>query len=213
MASRRVDHLAHRVGELAQRREQVVSVDAASPMPGGLGDGTGEQHAGGDLCVERLGRRDAHLDVAAVGGVQHAVGLVGEVAVAPVHDRRSRPRHATRSRSTVRLVSVVVPLWLTAIDERVAHVESQPEARQLGGGDGVDVECRLGQLVEHAAMLCPATAAVPWPITRTLRDRAGGEPGGDVGGQRALADIGVEADRHVRRSCRAGSCGSSAAPR
>ena len=91
-----------------------------------------EQEAGRDLRVERLGRRDAHLDVAAVGRVEHAVGLVDEVAVAAVDDRRSPPRRVRAARSTVRLVSVVVPDWLIGDDERVAHVGAQAEAGELG---------------------------------------------------------------------------------
>ena len=49
----------------------------------------------------------------------------------------------------MRLVSVVVPLWLTATIKRVAHVEPQVEAAQLGGGDRVDVELAVAQRVEH----------------------------------------------------------------
>ncbi len=42
---------------------------APSPPPATLGQGPGQQPAGGHLGVERLGRRHAHLDVPAVGGV------------------------------------------------------------------------------------------------------------------------------------------------
>ena len=52
---------------------------------------------GGDLRVERLGRGDAHLHVAAVGRVEHAVAAVDEIAVAPVHDR-DHGRAARRAR-------------------------------------------------------------------------------------------------------------------
>ncbi len=42
-------------------------------------------------------------------------------------------------------------------------------------------------------MLWPATAAVPCPMTRDARDRAGSESGGDVSGECPLADIGAKA--------------------
>jgi hypothetical protein len=108
----RREHLAHRCRQLAQRartswRRFALPTPAASVIA----------HASSvprDLRVERLRRRDAHLHVAPVARVEHAVGLVGEIAVATVDDRQHHaPR--LRTRSTVRFVSVVVPLWLTAI--------------------------------------------------------------------------------------------------
>ena len=169
---------------------------------GCLGDRARQQHAGGDLGVERLGRRDAHLDVATVAGVHHAVGLVGEVAVAPVDDASTvAPR--PRARSTVRLVSVVVPLWLTAIDQRVAHVEAQLEAAQLGGGDRVDVEPAVAQRVEHRGHAAPGDGRSALADDPDLRDDARRQPSGDVGGQRALA----------RRSARSMPSSSTILPR
>ena len=90
------------------------ATSAGSTVPPTSGrDGPREEEPGGDLGVERLGGRDAHLHVAPVGRVEDAVGLVGEVAGAGSRWRRpSRP--AARTRSTVRLVSVVVPDWLMA---------------------------------------------------------------------------------------------------
>ena len=82
-------HLAHGVGEFTQRGEQ-VGTPAGVTDAGGLGDRTRQQCAGRHLGVERLGRGHTHLDVATVGGVQHAVGLVGEVAAAPVDDADHR---------------------------------------------------------------------------------------------------------------------------
>ena len=79
------DHLGHGVGQLAQRGQQLVAM-ALLAGAGQLGDGAGQQRARGDLGVEGLRRGDRHLHVAAVGRVEHAVGLVGQVAVAPVHD-------------------------------------------------------------------------------------------------------------------------------
>ena len=90
-----LEHLQHRVGERAQRLEHLV--DTRRIGRGHLvGDGDGEEAPGGDLRVERLGGRHRHLDVAAVGRVEHAVGLVDEVAVAPVDDGDDRGTPRTR---------------------------------------------------------------------------------------------------------------------
>ena len=90
--SRAASTVAHRVGQLAQRRRAARGGAASIADAGRLGDRARQQRAGGDLGVERLRRGHAHLDVAAVGRVQHAVGLVGEVAAAAVDDRRAPPR-------------------------------------------------------------------------------------------------------------------------
>ena len=68
---------------------------------------------GRDLRIERLGGGDAHFDVAPIGGIEHPVRLLYEVAVAPV-DYRDYMGTPARTRSTVRFVSVVVPDWLIA---------------------------------------------------------------------------------------------------
>ena len=82
------------VGQLAQRRRAARGGAAVGADTGRLGDRAGQQHARGDLGVERLRRGDAHLDVATVGRVQHAVGLVGEVAAAAVDDADHAPPRA-----------------------------------------------------------------------------------------------------------------------
>ena len=79
----------------------------------------------------------------------------------------------------MRLVSVVVPLWLIAIDERVGHVRREPEARQLGREHRLDRDRRATGRARAAARptrLWPATAAVPWPITSTRRNSPGPQP-------------------------------------
>ena len=83
------EHLLHRRGQLAERGEQLAVPFAVGVVVGAeLGrEPEREQVTGGELRVERLRGRDAHLHVAAVGGVEHAVALVDEVALAPVHDR------------------------------------------------------------------------------------------------------------------------------
>ena len=90
-----------------------------------------EEEAGRDLGVERLRRRDAHLDVATVRREQHTVGFVDEIALTPVHDGdHERASGAGEIDSTVR---VGRGSGLRGRDdERVAHVSREPEARELG---------------------------------------------------------------------------------
>ena len=172
-----------------------------------------QQEAGRDLRVERLGGRHAHLDVATVGRVEHAVGLVGEVAVAPVddgdHDRAPRPR----ARSTVRLVSVVVPDWLIGDDQRVAHVVAQrrsPTARWRAAASTRSARAGARRSASAPARLWPATAAVPWPITSTRRIA----PVAQVvdarrAGSASSPSSGAAARRRARRACPAASCGTT----
>ena len=97
----------------------------------------------------------------------------------------------------MRLVSVVVPLWLTATIERVGHVEAQVEPRQLGGGDGVDVERAVEQVVEHRRHAAPGDAAVPWPMTRTLVISPLANRAAMAAGSAALAHFGAQALRRL----------------
>ena len=85
MAARRDEHVEQRFRHLAQRGEQIVAALGGTNIRR-LGDGAGQQDAGSYLRVERLGRRHAHLDIATIAGVHHAVGLVGEIAVASIDD-------------------------------------------------------------------------------------------------------------------------------
>ena len=112
---------------------------SASSAPSVAGEREREQAPGRDLRVEGLRRRDAHLDVATVGRVEHAVGLVDEVAVAPVDDRDDR-RAAVAARSTVRFVSVVVPLWLMATTSVSCMSSRRPKPESSVAGDGLDDE-------------------------------------------------------------------------
>ena len=107
-----IEDVTHRGGQVPQCREDLVAGGAVAlgrVAFAELGrDREREEEARGDLRVERLGRRDAHLQVAAVGRVEHAVALLDEIALAPVDDADHR-RTRARTRSTVRLVSAVVP--------------------------------------------------------------------------------------------------------
>src|SRR3546814_1813329 len=88
-----------------------------------------QQEAGGDLRVEGLGGGHAHLDVAPVGRVEHAVGLVGEVGPAAVddgEDLRTTPAHEVDG-----AVGVGGGARLADGDHQgVGHVVAQPEARE-----------------------------------------------------------------------------------
>ncbi len=69
------------------------------------------------------------------------------------------------SRSTVRLVSVVVPLWLTAIASVSAMSSWRPNP---DSSVAVTASTAMSPLVSSPSVIAtarPATAAVPWPMT------------------------------------------------
>ena len=68
-------------------------------------------------------------------------------------------------------------------DQRVAHVETHPEAAQLGGGDRIDVELAVGQRVEHRGHAATGDRRGALADDLDLGDAAVGETGADVGGQ------------------------------
>ena len=71
-----------------------------------------------------------------------------------------------RSRSTVRLVSVVVPLWLTAMTSvSLMSSRSWKPDSSVAGSASMSSWPSLSSS-SSAAALWPATAAVPWPMTR-----------------------------------------------
>ena len=122
------EHLVHRVGQRPQVDEQCM-------LQGGVevaelaGQRERQEVAGGDLGVERLRRRDGHFEVAPVGRVENAVGLVDEVAVPPVHDREHRG--VPRAREIDRSVGVGRRTALAdRDDECVGHVVGETEARR-----------------------------------------------------------------------------------
>ena len=93
-----------------------------------------KQDPGGDLRVEGLRRGHRHLHVAAVGGVDDPVGALGrQVAVAAVDDGERWRLPRSRRRSTVRLVSVVEPDWLTAMTQGVLEGLGERRGRDLRG--------------------------------------------------------------------------------
>ena len=158
-----------------------------------LGDGAGQQRARRHLGVERLGRGHAHLDVAAVGRVEHAVGLVGEVAAAAVddadHGRAAGPGQVDRAVRVGRGAALA-----DGDDQRVGHVEGRrwkPDSSVAV--IGIDVDAVAAQ-PRRAARPWPATAtaAVPWPMHEDAADGPVGEAIADGRGQRPVADRGAE---------------------
>ena len=206
--------LLHRVGERRAARRAGRAPGPRRSRPTSVGEREREQEPGGDLRVERLGRRDAHLDVAAVGRVEHAVGLVDEVAVAAVDDRDHR--RAAGPREVDGAVGVGGGAALAdRDDERVAHV--------VAAGRTPTARWRAPPRPDERADRAPR-AARP---RGSARDRRGALPDHDhpVGSARraALARASSAASRgrarpragrrRRARSCRAASCGTTPAPR
>ena len=105
----------------------------------------------------------------------------------------------------MRFVSVVVPALADRDDQRVAHVEAEVEAAQLGGGDRVDVEPPSHSASSTAAALpcrrpprSPGRSRAPCAARRA---RAAA-----IGRERSLAEHRVQHPVVARRSCRAASC-------
>ena len=147
------DHVAHRVGQRAQGREQFVAT-TIGPESHLRGDGTRQQHARRHLCVEGFGRGHAHLHIATIGREQHTVGLVAQIAATAIDD--ADDERAARSSQIDRSIGVGRGSALTHRDhERVGHVETQSETRQLGRRDRIDVETTLAQFVEKIGATLP----------------------------------------------------------
>ena len=144
MSARRADRRLHRRGQVAERGHQ-RRVDGAAHL---LRDRPGEQEPGRDLRVEGLGGGDAHLHVAPVGRVEHAIALVGEVGAAAVDD--GEHGGAAVAHEVDGAVGVGGRAGLAdRDDERVAHVGPEPEAGQLGGGERFDAQAAVGDAGEQ----------------------------------------------------------------
>ncbi len=73
-----------------------------------------------------------------------------------------------RTRSTVRLVSVVVPDWLMATTSVSAIDDRRPKPdSSVAGRASTRRSVSVVKRASPAASAWPATAAVPWPITST----------------------------------------------
>ena len=202
----------HAVGQLAQREEDLVArigrIDADL-----VGHGQRQQVAGRDLGVERLGRRDAHLHVAPVGGVEDAVGLVGQVAAPAVHDG-DHPG-AAGADEVDRAVGVGGGARLAdRDDERVGHVGPEVEAGELGGEHGPHLERRIadgGDQRRREALAGHGGRALPDDQHPADRCRPAGRPSRRRATCRRAASR--PARRRPRPACPGGSCGTRPAPR
>ena len=117
-----LDQCAEQIADGSGRRG-VVRADVGS-------DGGSKQRARRNLCVEGLGGGHRHLHIAAVGGVEHAVGPVGQVAAAPVDDGdHGRPPGASE---IDRAIGIGGGAGLAdSHDQRVGQVGMQAEAAEL----------------------------------------------------------------------------------
>ena len=131
--------LAHPIG---------LSSDVVIRLEGGrvaqlVGQGGSQQKPGRDLGVEGLGRSHRHLHVASVGGVEHPIGLVGEVGLPTVNDGQHPP--APGSDQIHRAVGVSGGAGLAdGHGQRVRQVSPEPETGQLRGRQGHHLQAAAG---------------------------------------------------------------------
>ena len=184
-------HLGERVGQLAKIGEQPVAGDGiARAEP--FGQGAGQESARGHLGVERLGRGHRHLHVPPVGGVEDAVCLVGEVAVAAVHD--ADDGRATLARQIDGAVGVGGGAALAdRHDQGVAQVRGHAVAGELGGRRRLDTEVRpTHQAAQDGGHALARDGRGALADHQHAGDRAGGEPFGHILGERPLAELGSQ---------------------
>ena len=136
------EHLAHRVGQLAQRGEDARAARCASAIasrrPSSARDartraGSRPRPARRTPSSTRRSspRRDRRTCRARRRSCRRGRSGAGSRS-------RSPPRHARATRSTVRLVSVVVPDCEIATTSVSRMSASEPEARELGRGHRLD---------------------------------------------------------------------------
>ena len=175
------EHLVHRRGQLAQRTEQRRAVGGGSGADD-VGNGAREEDAGGNLRVERLRTRHAHLDVAAVGRVDDAVRFRREFAAAAIDDCEHR-----RTAGTGEVDRAVRVRRRSALadrdDEGVAHVEREAEPRQFGRGQRIDDECVTGERAQHVGQRASGDGGGSLPDDPHPHERSVGESTRDVVGQ------------------------------
>ena len=92
----------------------------------------------------------------------------------------------------MRLVSVVVPDWLTAMASVSLMSSRRPKPDSSVAVIASTSSVGAGQLVEDRCGALAGDGGGALSDHPDPRDRAGGEPIGDVGGQRPLADVGAE---------------------
>ena len=180
--------LGELVGHLQQRVQQRV-LELAGQPPAHPGQVQAQHRARGDLRVERLGRGDGHLDVAAVGRVQHAVALVRQVAVAPVDD--AQHGRAAGADHVDGAVGVGGGAGLAhRHDAHRGHVGPQAPRRQLGRGQRLDRDLRLQQRADDVGDAAAGDRRGALADEEELGDLAGREAVAQLAGQRRLAEHG-----------------------
>ncbi len=178
---------AGRSRSACKQRDPVLGV----PVRQLVGEREREQEAGRDLRVERLRRRDAHLHVAAVGRVEHAVGAVDQIAVAPVDDRQDG--RAAGPGEVDRPVGVGGRAALADRDRRACRTcrrrAGSPRARSRARPRPSPRATGRARAASAAARLWPATAAVPCPITSDPPELARAQARAQLLGQRLVRQL------------------------
>ena len=181
---------AQRAGQLPQAGQQRVALLVRAAADG-LRDGARQQRARRHLRVEGLGRGHAHLDVAAVRRVEDAVGLVGQVALAAVDDPDDG--RAAGAGQVDRAVRVGRGAALAdGDDQRVGHRGSEVEARELGGGDRIDVDALAAQPGQQRGHGLRRDRGRPLADAEDAADGPVGEAIADGRGERPVAHCGSE---------------------
>ena len=180
----RLEHRAHRVGQRVQRRSKLVTREPSTPTQ----PRPSRSRAG---TPRRSARRTPwstatrHLDIAAVGRVEHTVGLVDEVAVATVDDRDHR--RATCAAPGRRSVGVGGRAALAdGDDQRVGHVGRRarsPTARWPAWDDSQRLD-DADAAVERRGETLTGNRRGALADDDDPADRAGREPGRGRGGHR-----------------------------
>ena len=185
-----LEHRLHRVGQLLQPAQQFGRLLAIASQLGS--ECEGEEVSRGDLRVERLRRRHRHLEVAAVRRVEHAVGLVDEVALPAVHDRDHRGTPAAREVDGAVRVGRGAAL-ADRDDEGVRHVVGQSEARELGGRHRVGAQPGADEALQRRGRALRRDRGGALADRDDPRDRAVAHAAPQVVGQR----VDTERDRQL----------------
>ena len=185
------EHGRHRVGEISQPGQHGGRGRGAAQL---IGERERQEEPGGDLRVEGLRRRDAHLHVTPVGGVEHPGGSIHQVAVAAVHDGDD---HAATGPYQVHGAVRVGGRAALADrdDERVGHVDAETEARQLGCGHRLDVDATPGfdRAGEHMGQVLARDRRGSLTDHEHAADLTGAQAGAQLIGQ----GLGTERHRQV----------------
>ena len=144
---------------------------------------------GRHLGVERLGRRHAHLDVTAVGCVQHAVGLGHKVTVASIDD--GDHGGAPLAGEVHRAIGVGRGAGLAdRHDQRVGEISAEVEARELRRRHGLHHHgAVLEQIGQDRRQGTARHRRRPLADHDHATDGAGGQPRRDVRRQAGVTEL------------------------